>query len=194
VNGPEKCDGGATGSTALGACNPECSGFYEKKLLRITQGGYSGNLGGPQGADQICQAAIGNGWKALIVGGGRRATVTPLKGDAQNDWVIRKYTYYYNDSDQFVWRTDSVALLGVRDGQRMNLYADAFDGSSGKYPWGGYDNNWVEVPENDTAGTEAGTCYGWTTVVANGTFPLADLTMGRYEPCTSAVPLLCVQQ
>lgn len=191
----EVCDGGGSGSTALGSCNPECTGFYEKKFIRETRERYSGNLGGPAGADTICRAEFGSGWKALLVGGGRRATVAPAKGDGQLDWVVRKYTHYYNENDELVWRTDDVALLGVRAGQRMNLYADAFFRLD-FYPWGGFDSNWVEVPRSDVVGADSGTCAGWSTIAVNeiGTFPLPDLTMGRTEPCGGSAPLLCVQQ
>jgi hypothetical protein len=188
--GSETCDA-AAGSTELGACNPECSGFYEKKLIRQTPQGYPGNLGGPSGADQICQRDLGgSGWKALIVGGGRRATTTPLRGDGQADWVIKKYTHYFNGAGQFLWRTDDIALLGVRDNRRMNIYAKAFE----LYPWGGYDTDWTTQPEQaDSAG---GTCQGWSSSdFANaGSFPLDDLTRGAGEPCDRPMPLLCVEQ
>ena len=191
--GAEKCDGGRSTSTELGACNPECSGFYEKKLIRQTQQGYSGNLGGPSGADQSCQREFGgDAWKALIVGGARRATRTPLRADDQADWVIKKYTHYYNANDQFLWRTDDVALLGVRDGRRMNIYAKAFEIT--QYPWGGYDTDWTTQPEQDSA--TGGTCQGWTSsnVDHGGGFPLDDLTRAAGEPCSKLMPLLCVQQ
>jgi hypothetical protein len=37
---------------------------------------------------------------------------------------------------------------------------------------------------------------GWTSDGSGvwGTFPLKNLTMGSYEPCGSAQPLLCVEQ
>jgi hypothetical protein len=196
VTGAEKCDAAGSGSTNLGACNPECTGFYEKKFIRETQGRYSGDLGGPAGADQICQAEFGAGWKTLLVGGGRRATVTPLMGDGQVDWVLKKYTHYYNDNNvELIWRTDEVALLGVRDGQRMNLYADVAVRLD-FYPWSGFDNNWLEVPTNNSALDNTGTCRGWTTIASGevGTFALADLSKGRAEPCSLGLPLLCVQQ
>jgi hypothetical protein len=125
-NGPEVCDNGGTGATDLGACNPECSGYYEKKVIKPTNQFYSTNMGGPAGADGICQGEFGPGWKALLVGGSRRATVTPLKGDGATDWVIQKYTYYYNLSGQMLWRTDDIPLLGVHAGQRQAIYADVF--------------------------------------------------------------------
>lgn len=191
--GAEKCDPGRSTSTELGDCNPECTGFYEKKLIRPTQQTYSGNLGGPVGADQICQREFGGAaWKALIVGGARRATRSPLRGDDQADWVIQKYTYYYNSSDKQIWRTDAVALLGVRDGSRLTIYNDAFDVT--QYPWGGYDTDWTTQPEQDSA--TGGTCQGWTSNDVNhgGGFPIADLTRGAGEPCSKLMPLLCVQQ
>ena len=194
INGAELCDAAGSSATDLGACNPECSGYYEKKFIRETQGLYPGGLGGPTGADQICQTEFGVGWKALLVGGGRIATVTPLKGDGQASWVLRKFTYYYNDRSEFIWRTDDVALLGVRGGQRMNLYADAFVRQD-FYPWAGFDSNWVEVPRNDTIGQQAGTCLGWTSAAPgeSGTFTLPDLTVGRQEACAGTQPLLCAQ-
>jgi len=138
---------------------------------------------------------LGAGWKALLVGGGRRATVTPLKGDGQLDWVIKPYTHYFNENDVLIWTTDDVPLLGVRGGQRMNIYADAFFRLD-HYPWGGYDSNWVEVPRNVSDTDRSGNCLGWTTVAPNeiGTFPLSDLTKGATEPCGGAKPVLCVQQ
>ena len=191
--GNEKCDGSNSGSTDLGACNPECTGYYEKKLIKRTAGKYNGNLGGPAGADAKCRAEFGSAWKALLVGGGRRATVTALKGDGQTDWVIAKYTHYYNEFGQFMWRTDALQLLGVRNGQRMNIYANAIT-DDGVYPWGGFDSGWVTVPEDYNAPT--GTCMGWSTPASGtwGTFPLGDLTVGSFEGCGKELPLLCVEQ
>jgi hypothetical protein len=192
-NGPEKCDEGTSGKTDLGACNPVCSGSYEKKLIRITVGKSSGNLGGPAGADQFCSQEFGPNWKALLVGGNRRATVTPLKGDGQSNWVISKYTHYYNADGQLLWRTDGLALLAVRDGQRMNLYADAWSGDL--YPWGGYDSDWTTMPEQ-SGDNARGSCSGWTTIAPEtwGTFPMKDLTAASIEPCAKMMPLLCVEQ
>jgi hypothetical protein len=195
TNGAETCDGGGSGSTDLGACNPECSGYFQKKVIRETAMYYSGKLGGPHGADLICQTELGAGWKALLVGGGRRATMTPNKGDGQLDWVVRKFTHYYNINNELVWRTDGAALLGVTNGQRLNVYADAFLDLS-FYPWGGYDDGWVEVPRNVEIGKQSGTCLGWTSEdsAEPGTFATVGLKMGRQEFCGGAQPLLCIEQ
>ena len=193
LNAAELCDDGGSGSTALGACNPECTGFYTKKVISQTSGLYSTNLGGPSGADTICQSQFGMGWKALVVGGGRRATVTPYVGDSQLDWVIHKYTYYYNAQDQFIWRTDSVPLLGVSGGMRQSLSAAAFDAGGGVYPWSGWNTDWTTTP--DDAGN-FGTCLGWTDAAypSEADFASTDLRLVGSEYCGSGSFILCVQQ
>ena len=189
-NGPEICDNGGTGATELGACTPECSGYYEKKIIKPTSQLYSTNLGGPAGADGVCQSEFGTGWKALLVGGSRRATLTPFKGDAAQDWVIRKYTNYYNSSDQLLWRTDDVPLLGVHAGKREAIYADVFM-SGGSYPWTGWATDWTTMPDDDNGGT----CGGWTAATTGwASFAFADLTFGANEGCGSSSFILCAQQ
>ena len=191
-NGPEVCDNKGSGATELGSCNPECTGFYEKKRIRITAMHYTTNLGGISGADAKCQTQFGTGWKALLVGGSRRATVTPYAGDKQQDWVIQKYTYYYTFDDKLVWRTDNVSLLGVRNGMRLNLYADIFE-DAGTYPWAGWGADWTTLD-----GTEyRGTCNGWTTDSSSdgwGSFVTKDLATAASEPCGASGFLLCVEQ
>lgn len=190
-NGPEICDEGGSGSE-LGSCNPECTGYYEKKFLRLTNNtDIGGSFGGIAGADAKCVEEFGVGWKALLVGGSRRATVTPLVGDGAKDWVIHKYTHYYSShEDKLIWRTDDVALLGVRDKKRVNVYANAF---SGQYPWSGWRSDWTTYPENTPS---QGTCAGWTSTAAPwGSIALADLTSAAgSETCGSGGPLLCVEQ
>src|SRR4051794_37397239 len=46
INGTEMCDSGGAGSTDLGSCDPECTGYYEKKIGRVTNSFYPTNLGG----------------------------------------------------------------------------------------------------------------------------------------------------
>jgi hypothetical protein len=189
-NGPEVCDGGGTGATALGSCNPECSGYYEKKFLRMTENFYPASMGGIAGADRNCATEFGQSYKALIVGGGRRATTTPFKGDGQQDWVVKRYTHYYNAIDQLVWRTDELSLLGVRNGQRVNLYAKAF--FEPRYPWSGYDSDWTTIADSEFRGT----CGGWTYAGTDqqGSFCFDDLTDAAGEPCDRSQHLLCVEQ
>jgi len=192
-NGLEACDDGGTGATDQGACNPECTGFYEKKFIRLSVNEYATGLGGPTGADQKCQLEFDGSYKALVVGGGRRATVTPFVGDGQQDWVIRKYTHYYNALDDLVWRTDDVALLGVRDGGRQDLYAIPFGDM--EYPWGGWNSDWTTLQDVDAPGMFEGTCNGWTSNLEGwGSFVFNDLTLAASEPCGRSSHVICVQQ
>jgi hypothetical protein len=198
-NGSEKCDDKQAGKTDLGACNPECSGFYEKRTIKLTGEAYATDLGGPSGADKVCQKEFGAAWKALLVGGSRRATQAPLKGDGQQDWVLHKYTHYFNESGQLVWRTDDVALLGVRDGKWMSIYAAAYDATSGNYAWSGWNDDWTTVTSDDS--NSRGTCNGWTTggaldgpITGWANFAKTGLTLYASEPCGRKGPLLCVEQ
>lgn len=192
VNGNEICDAGGAGSTELGSCNPECTGFYAKKFLRQSVDSYRAiDLGGISGADAICRGDFGAGWKALLTGGPRRATVAPLVGDGQLDWVIHRYTHYFNAQNQLVWRTDGVPLLGVSGGQRQNVFAPSYDYSVSDYIWSGYANDWTTLPDNRT-------CQGWTvsgsTLAASFTDPSLAGSIAS-ELCNgSSYYLLCVEQ
>jgi hypothetical protein len=168
-------------------------GVYEKKFIKRTNTKYSGNLGGPAGADHLCQQEFGSGWKALLVGGGRRASQTPFKADGQSDWVVAKYTHYFNESGEPVWRTESVPLLGVLGDRRSNVYNSAFV-EDGIYAWGGYVSDWTTAPERPDP--PSGSCAGWTTSAPDvwGAFPLVDLTVVSIEPCSKMMPLLCIEQ
>ncbi|MDP9152245.1 MAG: DUF1554 domain-containing protein [Myxococcota bacterium] len=193
VNGPEACDSNGSGAVTLGACNPECTGFYTKKSINATSAFGSGNLGGPSGADTSCQTQFGAGWKALVVGGTRRATLTPFVGDGAQDWVLQKYTYYYNAQSQLIWRTDSVPLLGVSGGARQPLSASVYDASAFIYAWSGWQTDWTTVP--DMPASALGTCIGWTSASSSdwGQFVTADLTPAN-DACATTYRILCVQQ
>ena len=193
-NGIEKCDNAASGVTDLGACNPECTGYYEKKRILPTSSIFPTNLGGIAGADAKCAAQFGLGWKALLVGGTRRATVTPFLGDQPLDWVLQKYRYYYNWSNELIWRTDDVPLLGVHDGKRENIYASLFTG--GNFPWAGFNVDWTTFDDSLSASTNQGTCNGWTSVsdTADGSFILADLSLSASEQCGGSSFILCAEQ
>jgi hypothetical protein len=194
-NGAEVCDEAASGSTALGACDPECAGYYEKKFIKptFTVGGLSTNLGGISGADATCVSQFGAGYKALIVGKTRRATVTPLLGDQQLDWVLQKYRYYYNQASELVWRTDEVALLGVRGGKRLEIYANLFP-LTGSYPWAGFRLDWTTFDDKPSA--SQGTCNSWTADTGDGfgDFITPDLTVVASEQCGGIAFILCVGQ
>jgi hypothetical protein len=190
--GTEVCDEGASGSTEIGACNPECTGFYAKKFIRPTRNFYATNLGGIGGADAICQTEFDAGWKALLVGGTRRATTTAFVGNGQQDWVLHKYTYYFNFNDTLIWRTDGVALLGASGGVRQDIFAPLFDSNAGSYPWSGYAPDWTTLADSAVQGT----CRGWTSNdrTQAASFILEDLSFAAQEPCGSTSFILCVEQ
>src|SRR5690606_18339658 len=114
--------------------------------------------GGVQGADAHCHATFGEEdetqWKALLAGGGRRASVAPNAGDEQLDWVLQPYAEYYNWEGRLIWATDATPLLGVDGGVRVDLLAPLFDAGSFDYPWTGLMEDWTTAI--------GGTCEGWT--------------------------------
>lgn len=198
--GSEVCDGGRSGATAVGSCNPECSGFYEERSILITRDTYVTNLGGIAGADAKCVAEFGPGFKALIVGGGRRASVTPFLGDGQQDWVLHKYTHYLNSDGALIWRTDDVALLAASGGRRQEQFADLWAPNIGFYPWAGFNDDWTTLPEgNGQPGSQVGTCNGWTTNdntrwAGFQLQRLANVRTGTGDVCGNNGLLLCVEQ
>ena len=199
-SGGEVCDGGTARPTAVGSCNPECTGFYEERSILLTREAYLTNLGGVAGADAKCVAEFGTGYKALIVGGGRRATVTPFLGDAQQDWVLHKYTHYLNSDGALIWRTDTVALLAASGGRRQQLFADLWTSTTFSYPLAGFNDDWTTLPDSPTS--QVGTCNGWSTNDSAGftrwagiqVQRLGDVSRGTGEPCGGGGSLLCVEQ
>jgi hypothetical protein len=114
-----------------------------------------------------------------------------LKGDGAQDWVIQKYTYYYNLSGQLLWRTDDIPLLGVHAGQREAIHANVFT-NGGSYPWTGWNSDCTTRPDD----TNGGTCGGWTNVPATewASFAFPDLTFAANEACGGISFILCAQQ
>jgi hypothetical protein len=113
----EGCDNGTENGFELLRCAPDCSRIIEIKhfILAPKELPNSNLQPNPVAtADATCPV----GYKALFAHGTtRRATTTPFKAQNSIDWVIRPYTYYYNDRESPLWLTDSVPLLGVRNGK-----------------------------------------------------------------------------
>lgn len=112
----EVCDDGAENGLELLRCAPDCSRIVQIKHIILAGNELPKSRLVPDPiatADATCPS----GYKAFFAyGASRRATTTPLKAQNSVDWVIRPYTYYYNDDENPVWLTDSVPLLGVRNG------------------------------------------------------------------------------
>ncbi len=121
--GPDEfCDDGDDDNLfEVGACAPDCSRVIEEKVISFSSPFEGGNLQpNPVGfADGQCPA----GTRALFaVAGVRQATNgTPFEADATIDWPLEPYTAYVRSTGTLIWMTDSVPLLGVRDGAAQPL-------------------------------------------------------------------------
>jgi hypothetical protein len=119
--GPDEgCDDGEDNGLGLLRCAPDCSRVIEIKHIVI---------GDPM-EDEYFQpdpiakvdATCPSGYKALFsYGTDRRATTVPFKSVNSIDWVLTPYTYYVNQSENLVWMTRDVALLGVENGAFIGL-------------------------------------------------------------------------
>lgn len=161
---------------------------FQKKRIELTTKSYVPN--GIAGADAACQAELGTKggtWRALIVGGSRTATLAPYAGNGRSDWVIQKYTEYYNAAGRLIWTTLDIPLLGVRDGARVPLAYPAFE-KEFAYPWAGYEEDWTTDTQQN--------CDGWaSTSQDGGGFAYNTLLpTGALELCTSSEPYVCVEQ
>src|SRR5262249_50242543 len=109
VNGPEVCDAGTVYSSSMpaGVCRPDCSGTVQERLIGVTANRFSPRQDGVTGADAICQATLGASYKALLVGGGRTASISYYSGKNQMDWVLQPYTRYVSlETGALVFITD----------------------------------------------------------------------------------------
>jgi hypothetical protein len=111
----EGCDAGSDNALEVGACAPDCSGIIEERVIRIGAGFEDGALGANPvaAADGLCDP----GFLAMFaVPGVRIATTAPNDSVGAIDWVLHPYTAYTRMNGTLVWITDSVPLLGVRNG------------------------------------------------------------------------------
>lgn len=121
VEAGEGCDRGAENGFELLRCAPDCSRVIEAKHIVVANTELPNARLQPSpvaAADATCKT----GYKAFFAyGATRRATTSALKAVNSVDWVIRPYTYYYNDRENPVWLTDATPLLGVRNGAFTKL-------------------------------------------------------------------------
>ena len=137
-------------------------------------------------ADATCPA----GYKAFFVfGTSRRATTTAFKVENSIDWVIQPYTYYYNSEEKPVWLTDSVALLGVRNGNFTTL----------ENRIAGYIAYVASGLNADYTTLATDNCQSWTALGYNMSYGLAGETSSRFitdatVECSNEVWFYCVEQ
>ncbi len=192
VDSDEGCDDGDNPGAAVGDCIPGCVGRVEQVLRMRLSSPFTGVDSGfaaeaasfTEAADALCP----EGFKAVITDGSTRiATVTPLVGDGQVDWVLEPFTAYYDEVEdtsrwptccsegfagepccedgvytgQLVGTTDDVTLLGVRRGEPVALPGP------GGIPYYRFDRSgravWTGFNTDWTAGD---TCSGWTSTDA----------------------------
>ena len=157
--GPDEfCDDGADDNLLeVGACAPDCSTVVEEKVIRLGDAVSDGDLGDNPvaSADATCPV----GYLALFAyPGGRRATTSPNEVVDPLDWVLAPWTFYVRPSGETIWRTDSVALLGVRDGQAEFLENAVGSGGSPADVVTGLNADWTTANSSD--------CDGWTSTTA----------------------------
>jgi hypothetical protein len=115
VEAGETCDKGAENGLELARCAPDCSRIIQIKHIKLSPEHQGGNLqpNPVAAADASCPV----GYKALFAYAAvRRASTSPNNLANPIDWVIQPYTYYVNETENPVWLTDDVALLGMRKG------------------------------------------------------------------------------
>jgi Protein of unknown function (DUF1554) len=186
----EICDDGTNNGFALGDCNPACSGLVKERKIRTTEAfTISGEISGVEDADIICETYVGSAYRALIVDGQTRvASTTSYHGDGQVGWVLLPYTRYVNAAGNLVWVTDSVALLGVRNGTTSPLLEPVVAGQF-SVAWGGYEADWTTSTDN---------CRRWSSGDKADSSAVLRLDSPTVEiqraECDRPLPLLCAER
>lgn len=148
----------------------------------------NGTLGGPSGADSICNSDPGQPragtYKAFLVDAinNRRASLTANAGDSQTDWVLAANTNYYRSDNTFIATSNSVSLL-------PDTLAVPLDPTQSKAYWTAILTDWTVSGNN---------CGSW---LGGGVGTIGDgsTTSNMYldfavDICTNTNYLLCVEQ
>lgn len=185
----EACDTGTNTGANLGDCAPDCSKLVDAKHIVVSVGMSGGNLGvNPVAtADSFCPATH----RALFVAGTtRRATTMANASVDAVDWVIHPWTQYLNATDQVIWQTRELPLLGVVGGAFTPLMnpISATTGSTIT----GLAQNWTTLAQNN--------CDGWSNLAASKNVGIITSTSigfinnGGVQPCDVANRFYCVEQ
>jgi len=155
--GPDEgCDNGPNNDLLLGSCAPDCSWIIEKKYIIVSRTVEPDASLAPDvvgAADSHCPS----GYKAMIAYSTvRRATAAANSVTNPIDWVLRPYTYYFNEEENPVWLTQSVALLGVENGRFTGLENPILPFAYPVFEITGMNADWTTL----SGGEE--NCYGWT--------------------------------
>jgi hypothetical protein len=187
----EMCDNGTSNGENLGDCAPDCSKVIDSKQIILSINAPQGAFGANpvQFADSQCPA----GYKALFAfGTARRATTTANETVDPIDWPIHRYTQYVNVSNQVIWKTTTVRLLGVSGGAFTALM-NPVTSTAGIGVYTGM--------LQDSRTLTANNCSGWSSLSAPGhNSGIANLTSAAYlnnngsAPCDTTARFYCVEQ
>ncbi len=187
----EVCDTGTNTGANVGDCAPDCSKLVEVKHIVVSVGMSTGALGANPvtTADGFCPA----GHRALFVAGMvRRATTMANASVGAVDWVIHPWTQYRNATDQVIWQTRELPLLGVVGGvftPLMNPISATIGGAlTGLAP------NWTTLQQNN--------CFGWSNATTTFSKNLGIISStsvgfinnGGTQTCDLANRFYCVEQ
>lgn len=171
----------------------------ETRRIFTTSGTYyGGSLGGPAGADAICQSEAGvlgypGTWKAMLSNSNasspiRRACSTgDCTTDEGVDWVLYANMTYYRVNDN--------ALIGTTTGGRIFTFplSNAFHSGGGRC-WASFNTDW-------TSKSGGNTCGGWIdTGAGGGAVSDCNLTTsnsiagGNYSCSSTAARIMCAEQ
>lgn len=191
----ETCDDGVNAGQHEGDCTPDCSALVQQKLIRLSQNSTPANFAPDMNpvavADSFCPA----GYLAFFADGVNRvASVAPLAGNGQVDWVLQPWTEYVNPDGDHMWTTTELLLLGVADdntwaGLENPLTPDIDFGFTGLF-------------EDYTTSTL--TCSGWSTTsgIAASAGQVHETTQQFVGPpldgqggiCSVSQQFICVEQ
>ncbi len=165
---------------------------FQVRRIFVTNGSYSGDVGGIAGADDKCRVdvynpdGVGNGnWKAMVVGMGRIACSTPncSGGAAEHvDWVLKPNTRYIRPDGTLIGTTAALGLLPLP----LNQPIAAVSG----YVWTGLGANWL-LSNN---------CSDWTNNTSSqGNYGISEeidiQAIGTYNStCNASCRFYCVEQ
>jgi len=167
-----------------------------KQILALDQK-YSGNLGGIAGADAICVASFGAGFKALIVDENNRRACTSDNCSTgglseHKDWVLKPNTAY-------TWAIGGI--LGVTNQNGIFIFPLKHGFTLKTYMiWTGLNPAWKS--ENKDQFNKTQNCSGWTVnddnswgAVGFSSSTRSDAISSKpYPRCNQELNFLCVEQ
>lgn len=186
----EGCDDGDANGLALLACAPDCSRIIERKHIIVSSEVQNETLQPNPVARADAQCP--DGFKALFgYADVRRATTTAFANRNAIDWVLQPYTYYVNNTENLIWLTREVPLLGVDGGTFVGLVN----------PISAATNAIVSNLNPDGTLLLTDNCDGWSGADTHyskhvGLPPLLDAGFLDYDlfPCGYSVNFYCVEQ